>query len=132
MEATPIRAGLQGGWTPYPTFVSAATTNATLVTSVPGQVQSIRVTNTNTTNIRVVRFCDSASAPVPGTSTPIITVIIPAGTAANIPATKDINFVGGVQFTKGIGFWITGAVGNADTTAVSAGDVYLDFNYFSG
>jgi hypothetical protein len=95
---------------------SAATTNATSVKATPGDVFKFTGNNTTATK-RYLKFYNKASAPTVGTDTPILTFPL-LGSAA-----FDISITQGAYFSTGIAYAITGAAADADTTAVSAGDI---------
>lgn len=100
---------------------SAATTNATNVKASAGTILAIiGVLNTNAA-VRYVHLYDKASAPTPGTDTPIITLAIPpsnGGRETSIPI--------GIKCVNGIGYAMTtdAAAGN---NAVASGDL-VGFN----
>ena len=104
-------------------LVSAATTNSTLVKSTAGVLFGFVAVNTSA-SIRYLKFYNLATAPVVGTSTPVLTLQLPVSSETNL-------FFGdiGMAFSNGVGFGITGAVADTDTTAIAAGDVYLTTLY---
>jgi hypothetical protein len=84
-------------------------------------LHTVLIANT-TAAVKYVKFYDKATAPTVGTDTPAATIAAPASTTfvlalANLP------------FRSGIGFGITGAAGDSDTTAVAAGDIILTLVY---
>jgi hypothetical protein len=98
--------------------VAAATTNANLVKASAGSVNGIILTN-GAGSTRYFRFFDLATAPTPGTSTPLFTIILPSSVAPLV-----MSFDIGIPFVNGIGFDITAGVADTDTTACSANDVH--------
>ena|SRR6478736_130140 len=95
---------------------SAASTNATLLQAGPSAVTSIFLTN-NTAGTKYLKLYDKATAPVPGTDVPIATFGIPPnGLVLNFP---DIT----VCAALGLGYAITGAPADLDTTATAVNDV---------
>lgn len=104
-------------------LLSAATTNATLVKSTAGQIFTIMASNTYTA-ARFLKLYNLTVAPTVGTSTPVMTIALPA----NWAGTLDFSDYGAV-FSTGISLAITGAYADADTTAVAAGDVLLNITY---
>ena len=95
---------------------SAAGTNATLAKASAGRVYRLTALNT-TASAKFIKFYNKATAPVPGTDTPVWTEALPVGRT-------DLSFDGvGYSFATGIGFALTGAVPDADTTALAAGDI---------
>lgn len=97
-------------------IISAASTNATLVKSSAGRVYGWQLTNTSAST-RYFKIYNKASAPTVGTDVPTDIIAIPAG--ANVDVLGPI----GVAYATGIGFAITAAPADSDTTAVAANDV---------
>lgn len=96
---------------------SAATTNATLVKSTPGNIYSITASNTSASP-RFLKVYNLATAPVVGTSVPVLTIPIAANSTINL------NFgTYGMRLGTGIGLAITGAAADNDTTAIGAAEV---------
>lgn len=95
---------------------AAATTNATSVKASAGKVHKIVATVAAAAD-KFLKFYNKASAPVVGTDTPVLTLLLPAS-AKNIIIPLD-----GQYFSAGIAYAITGAAPDADTTALAAGDV---------
>ena len=113
-------------------LLSAATTNATAVKTSPGRLYGGQISNF-ATSPRFLKLYNKTSAPVPGTDVPALTIVLPGAASASTPVTVSINqaLTGdlGVLFNTGIGFAITGAVADADTTAIAAGDVLVNLLY---
>lgn len=96
---------------------SAATTNATSLKASAGRLFKIRGLN-NAAFIRYLKLYNKASAPNVGTDVPVITIPLKAS------ADFDIDLgVYGHFFSTGIAYAITGAVADADTTAIAAADI---------
>ena len=124
----------QGGCVAVPRrTLIAASTNATLVRSVPTALQGMVAVNTGTA-AAYLKLYDTAAAPVPGAGTPVMTVPLPV----NQPVRLDTSVAfltpvlvytarsrggGEAPLLYGLGFTVTGAVGDADTTAAPAGGV---------
>jgi hypothetical protein len=69
-----------------------------------------------------LKLYDKATAPTVGTDTPRKTI--------HIPASSSFNFELNDYFSKGIGYALTGAAADADTTALLAGDILaLNIDY---
>lgn len=102
--------------------ISAATTNGTNVKASAGKIYGIKVSNANAA-ARFLKLYDKATAPTVGTDTPIATYYLKAGELTII------EFPTGKVFSTGIGFGLTGAVGDADTTAVSANEHVVNIEY---
>ncbi|PWB94649.1 hypothetical protein [Methylosinus sporium] len=102
---------------------SAASTNATSVKATEGRLYEIHVANTSAA-MKFLKLYDKASAPTVGTDMPVATYPI----AAN-GGRIDIVSINGQSFPNGLAYAITGAVGDADTTAVAANDVTGELLY---
>jgi hypothetical protein len=96
---------------------AAGSTNATSLKASAGAVFGYALYN-NTSSAKYFKFYNKASAPTVGSDTPLFDVIIPASGGANIEWST------GIPFSTGIAYAITNAVGDSDTTAVSADDVH--------
>lgn len=106
--------------TPY-ILNSAATTNDALILTGTSGLQAFYATNTGAA-VAFVKLYNKATAPV---STDIPAMILPVPAAVSgVPgvATLPIGF-SGFRFALGLGIRITGAVADADVTAVAAGQV---------
>jgi hypothetical protein len=106
--------------TPY-ILNSAATTNEVLILTGTSGLQAFYATNTGAT-AAFVKLYNKATAPI---SSDIPAMILPVPAAVSgVPGvcTLPIGF-SGLRFALGLGIRITGAVADADTTAVAAGQV---------
>jgi hypothetical protein len=102
--------------------LSAATTNATSVKASAGQVFGWYISNANAA-VRFLKLYNKASAPTVGTDTPVMTIQIPAGAAANV------EFSHGIAFATGIALALTANVADADTSAVAANEIIINLLY---
>jgi hypothetical protein len=102
---------------------SAATTNATSVKTVSGRINMLNVANL-TAAIKFLKLYNKISAPTVGTDVPIMVIPIQANTTLPI-VHNDI----GIYFSAGIAYAITGAIADADTTAVGANEVIVNMIY---
>lgn len=96
---------------------SAASTNATLVKNTAGRVLKIRG-YTAKTAVCYLKLYNKVTAPTVGTDVPVLTFPLKASDVFDI----DIPVIG-LNFSTGIAYAITGAVADADTTALVAADV---------
>jgi len=103
--------------------VAAASTNATLVKAGAGQVFGVELAN-NAAYAVFFKLFNKATAPTPGTDTPVWTIQVPPG------GRVEINRPAGIAFPLGIGYTITKLVADLDTTVLVAGDVVGSVNYF--
>lgn len=97
---------------------AAGSTNATSLKARAAALGGFVLINTSAA-LKFVKFYDKASAPTVGTDVPAFTIPLPAN---GIPVT--LNSEAGIDFGTGLAYAITGAVGDADATAVSANDVH--------
>ena len=109
-------------------LVSAGTTNSNLVNGSGTRLNGFLAINTSGSS-KYLKFYDKATAPTVGTDTPKITILIPANTLS--PVYLPFGDIRGVWFSNGLGIGITGAVGDSDSTNISAGDIYLTVIYAS-
>lgn len=80
-----------------------------------GSVLSLAVSNTSASPI-FVKLYNQTTAPTIGAGTPIITIPV----AANSTVSTEFGPLG-MRFSTGIAYTVTGAIGDTDTTAVTAG-----------
>lgn len=95
---------------------AAASTNATLVKDGRTALKGIQGYNAAAA-ARYLKLYNKTSAPTVGTDTPVKTIYLPANTAFVL------DFPHGYDFSLGLGFAITGAAADNDTTACAAGDI---------
>lgn len=102
---------------------SVATTNGTVIKASAGTLYSLVMTNNNAA-ARFVRIYNSASVTV-GTTTVAQCFALPATSGV---VTVDFGALG-LRCSTGICLSITGAAGDADTTAVTAGDTKVSATF---
>lgn len=124
------RGSVTGGYvttlpvTPTPfSLSSAASTNSTLIKALPGTMFGITVSNSGAA-AAFLKLYNLATAPVVGSTVPVLTIPIPASGLAN-PYLGNL----GHRFTAGIGLAITNLVADTDTTAVTANQVKVILDY---
>ena len=101
---------------------AAATVNPTIVKATGGRVYKITGQNAAAA-VKYIKLYNKATAPAE-TDTPVITLAV----AASLPF--EFNFADlGLHFDTGIGYRLTGANADADTTALTAADI-LSLNVF--
>lgn len=118
VQETPATSG---GLTKH-RLLSAATTNATSVKGSAGQLYTAIVSNM-TAAAKFFKLYDKASAPTVGTDTPVYTIPVQANSTLVIEDSY------GFPFTLGLAYALTGAIGDADTTAVAANDMVVNLGY---
>lgn len=106
--------------TPYH-LVSAATTNATNVTAAAGLCGISQAINNSASAWAYLKIFDKATAPAPGTDTPVLSFGLPPNGGS----------IGPLEFkvANGLGFAITGAPADNDTTAVLANQVIVNLTH---
>lgn len=110
------KAAASGG-SSFTAIVSLATVNAAVLKAGAGQIYSLNFGNTNATSWRYIKIFNKATAPVPGTDTPVMVFAIP-------PSSKlDAVFPVAMALATGIGIAITANGALNDNTAVAAGEV---------
>lgn len=97
-------------------LAALATTNPTLIRGGAGRMYKIVGLNASAA-VKYLKLFNKATAPVPGTDTPVVTIPLPVG-FFNI----DFSSIG-ISFTAGMGYSITGLNPDADVTALAAGDI---------
>lgn len=95
-------------------LTSAATTNETSVKTDPGTIRFAQGNNLSASP-RYLKFYNKASAPTVGTDTPVLTIRLPGLAAFHINLSA--------YLSVGIAYAITGALADADTTAIASGDI---------
>jgi len=101
---------------------SAASTNATLILGTATKILSALISN-NGASAAYVKLFNKSTAPVPGTDTPTAVIVVPPTSHVSLDYSQ------GLRFTTGLGFAITGAIADLDTTAVAAGQVKTHIYY---
>lgn len=105
------------------TYVSAATTNATVVKANGGLLRSVTVGNVNAA-ARYLKIFDKGTTPTVGTDVPVLNFIIPgntAGAGTNIPIPDT-----GYRFANGISFAIVTGAALLDNNAVAASEITVN------
>lgn len=101
---------------------SAATTNATNTKNAAGALFAAVLSNPTAT-AAYFKLYNKASAPTVGTDVPVDTIPVPANSCTPIALGAL-----GMQFTTGISWALTGAIGDTDTSAAVAG-VHVHLSY---
>lgn len=106
-------------------ITSAASTNATLIAGVPGNICGYSLVNTTAT-IYYLRMYNLASIPTCSSATGFVESIpIPASTSgAGIQRTE----IGGQAFSTGMSYCLTGAGASTDNSNAATG-VYISIRY---
>jgi hypothetical protein len=100
----------------YRLLSAAASTNGANIKASAGCVKGLQGFN-NKASAVYLKLYNKASSPTVGTDTPVKTIYLPASAAFAI------DFGTGVSFATGISIALTGAAADADTTALSSGDI---------
>lgn len=101
---------------------SAANTTPIRVKQQGGNLRGFAAINTNAA-IRYLKFYDSPSAVVVGTTVPVLTIQLPASSMTTLLPTD------GVSFSQSLDLAFTVNVADNDNTAVGAGDVIMTVFY---
>jgi hypothetical protein len=96
----------------YAQVITAATTNATSVTTGPTKLRTISLVN-GVATLRYFKLYDKASAPTVGSDTPVLTITM----SPNNPS--PFTLPNGLSFSLGLAYAMTLGVANGDTTADS-------------
>lgn len=100
-------------------YLSAATTNSTLVRNTTTVMKSGLFINTTAT-IYYLKLYDKSTAPTCGTDTPVRRIPIPFGTTSSGAGVVDIP-PDGIAFALGLGFCLTGGNADNDTSSAATG-----------
>lgn len=103
---------------------SAASVNATLLKASAGSLTALVLSNVSA-SARYFKLFNKATAPVPGTDTPLVTIPIPANSVVIVPLSNM-----GLRFATGIGYAITVNQALLDNTSIGAGEVQVVGSYF--
>jgi hypothetical protein len=110
---TYLQAVSSGGATAYRAINTAASTMATNIKTSSGLLYGYETCNAGTTAV-YFRIFGLTATPVPGTSTPTISKLLPAGTCQGFSSQV------GITIPNGIGFDLTsGSLADSDNTAVA-------------
>ena len=93
---------------------SAASTNGALVSAVARRAHRAIGANVGGSTV-YLKIYNKATAPTVGTDTPMMTIALPAYTAFAIPLDAGVDL--------GLGYALTGASADNDTTAIAAGAI---------
>lgn len=107
-------------------FISTASTNSNLIKASGGNLYFLCVTNTNTAP-RYLKLYEKSTAPVVGTDVPFHVYMIPGnsgGGGSNIPIPGIA-----ISFSPGLGIGITTGPTDADTGAVAANEIIVNYIY---
>lgn len=104
--------------------IAAADTNAAVIQAGVTKLAAYMMYNT-AASARYVKFYNKATAPTVGTDTPVLTVAIPANSAAEILIGEP-----GLNFDSGLGIGIVTGAADSNTTAPSAADVVVNVLYY--
>jgi hypothetical protein len=109
----------------FMTITSSAGVQSTSIKASAGTLKGYSIFNTNAA-ARFFKFYNTASTPVVGTDTPVITILLP-GSTAGAGAVQTLSK--GVSFGTGIGMAIVTGIESTSTGAISAGDVAANVYY---
>lgn len=114
----PVVSNTTAGSSTFTRRISTADTNAALIAAAATSVCFIHAANTSAT-WRWLKLFNKATAPVPGTDTPSVTIGIPPN---GIVEFDPVHYV---RLGTGLGIAITGGMADLDATAIGAGEVLV-------
>jgi hypothetical protein len=117
------------GLTPYRALPTGATNqDSTVIKSSAGTLFGIQASSVATSAVWL-KLYDTATAPT-SSSTPIKTILIPANTTSANGAGNNLNLsTMGVKFSNGIAFRVSTGIADSDATAVTTGQLAINFDY---
>lgn len=121
VTSTRITPNAADGHSTHSHYISAASTNDTLVLTGARAIGLITATNTNAA-ARFLKIYNKATAPSSG-DTPIMTILLPPGSTTVVGGNSPI------RAPLGLGFRLTTGIDVADTGAVSASEHSVSFAY---
>lgn len=107
-----------GGSSVFTRRISTADTNAVLLSGAASVASFIHAANTSA-SWRWLKLFNKATAPIPGTDTPSVTLGIPPGGVLEFDPFQY------ARFSVGLGIAITAGMGDLDATAIGAGEVLV-------
>lgn len=99
-------------------LVSLASTNLNTVKQYGANLKGALLINTNAA-ARYVKLYEDTDAPTVGTTVPALTIDVPASSQVSL------TWPDGINFSKTMWVATTTGVADSDTTAVGAGDLYV-------
>jgi len=121
VTSTRITPNAADGHSTHSHYISAASTNDTLVLTGARAIGLITATNTNAA-ARYLKVYNKATAPTSG-DTPMMTILLPPGQTVVVGGNSPI------RAPLGLGFRLTTGIAVADTGAVSASEHTVSFAY---
>lgn len=125
-DASGVIASVAAVYVPYH-LVSAASTNATLVSASARRLGFVTAYNANAAP-RYLKIYDKATAPTVGTDVPILTFMIP-GNSQGAGAGNNVPLLSAFGLSNGLAFALTAGMADNDSTAIGASDVVIDLGY---
>lgn len=119
-----VSTSSNGAATPH-RKISTADTNLVTIKATAGKLVGGVIGNTTTT-WKYVKFYNKATIPVLATDLPLFVVPVAPNSNEDLAAIFDQY---GIVFGSGIGYAITGAPQDNDTTAVAVGDIVMSLMY---
>jgi hypothetical protein len=127
MSGVALQATPTGGATISSAIAPATPAGVNLKVSA-GTVYSVNVTTVQATPI-YVKLYNSGSAPTCGSGTPVARFMVPSNATAADGAGTNILFPVGLAFGTGIGYCVTGALADNDTTAITATSTLVNISW---
>ena len=136
----PLAAGTNniGGVTPMVGTTGGATVSSAIAPATPtgsslkaaaGTLYGVQCTTIQSTPV-YIKFYNSASAPTPGSGTPVARFMCPAANTAANGAGSNLTIPSvGIAFGTGIGYVVTGALADNDTTSITATNTLVNIEW---
>lgn len=105
--------------------IATADVNAVSLKATAGRLYLLVASNL-TASAKFVKLYNKTSAPTVGTDVPVLTFPVQANQTVTLYSDSPD---GGLPFSAGVAFAMTGAVGDADATALAAGDMVINGRY---
>ncbi len=127
MAGVALQATPTGGAT-ISSAIAPATPAGVNLKNGAGTVYTVNVTTVQATPV-YVKLYNSGSAPTCGSGTPVARFMVPSNATAADGAGTNISFPVGLAFGSGIGYCVTGALADNDTTAITATNTLVNISW---
>lgn len=105
--------------------ISAASTNEALIQAGPVQIYGWSLYSVNA-SARYLKLYNTATTPVVGTDTPVMTILIPGSSTG---AGNNWQGAHGISFPLGLGFALTTGIADNNTGAVAANEIAVNLHW---
>lgn len=122
------RVALPTGGSTVSSAIAPATPTGVNLKASAGTVYGIQATTIQATPV-YVKLYNSATAPTCGSGTPIARFMVPAANTAANGSGTNIHISVGMAFGTGIGYCVTGAIADNDTTAITTTNTIVNIEW---